>query len=274
MLGVVLCGSACGGGTAPDRTLTVRGSDTMVILAQSWAEAFMRVDADASVQVSGGGTGTGITALVEGTADIATASRAIGPSEASAIERARGEEPVTTEVALDAIAIYVHRDNPIEALPLATVKQIFRGRVHDWSELGLDLGPIVLYSRENSSGTYSYFKEHVLDDEDIAAEAQTLPGTAAVINAVSRDEGGIGYGGIGYGAGVRVVPLRVGGRAIAPEATTASDGRYPLSRPLLMITVGQPTGIAAEYIAFTRSPTGQALVERLGFFPLHAGAEP
>jgi phosphate transport system substrate-binding protein len=240
----------------------------MVILAQTWAEAFMAADTGTSVQVSGGGSGTGITALIEGTADIATASRPIEPSEAAAIATQRGAEPVVTEVAIDAIAIYVHRDNPIEALPLATVKRMFRGGVQDWSELGVDLGPVVLYSRENSSGTYAYFKEHVLDDEDLAADAQTLPGTAAVINAVSKDEGGIGYGGIGYGAGVRVVPLQVGDDAIAPDVNTARDGRYPLSRPLLMVTVGPPTGVVADYIAFTHSPAGQALVEGLGFFPL------
>jgi phosphate transport system substrate-binding protein len=240
----------------------------MVILAQSWAEAFMAANPGTSVQVSGGGSGTGITALIEGTADVATASRAIHRSEVEAVTEQRGAAPIVTEVAVDAIAIYVHRDNPIAALPLHTVKRIFRGQVEDWSELGVELGPVVLYSRENNSGTYAYFKEHVLDDEDLTAEAQTLPGTAAVINAVSKDEGAIGYGGIGYGSGVRVVPLAVDGESVAPELATARDGRYPLARPLLMVTVGPPTGVAADYIAFTRSPAGQALVEKLGFFPL------
>jgi phosphate transport system substrate-binding protein len=263
--------TSCGGGDSERRaarSVTVRGSDTMVILAQSWAEAFMAADPGTSVQVSGGGSGTGITALIEGTADVATVSRAIEPSEAEAIADERGAAPVVTEVAIDAIAIYVHRDNPLEALPLATVKEIFRGRVHDWSELGLDLGPVVLYSRENSSGTYAYFKEHVLDDEDFAAEAQTLPGTAAVINAVSKDEGAIGYGGIGYGGRVRIVPIEIGDDAIPPTVDAARAGRYPLARPLLMVTAGEATGAAAAYIAFARSSEGQALVERLGFFPL------
>ena len=148
------------------------------------------------------------------------------------------------------------------------MKEIFRGRVHDWSELGVALGPIVLYSRENSSGTYSYFKEHVLDDEDFAAEAQTLPGTAAVINAVSKDEGAIGYGGIGYGGRVRVVPIQIGEEVIGPTVSAAREGRYPLARPLLMVTAGEPTDAAAAYIAFARSAEGQSLVERLGFFAL------
>jgi phosphate transport system substrate-binding protein len=267
------CGAADSGDSA-ERALTVRGSDTMVILAQSWAEAFMKAEPGTRVQVSGGGSGTGITALLEGTADVANASRAIEASELEAIADQRGAPPVVTEVAVDAIAIYVHRDNPVAALPLRTLERIFRGKVEDWSALGLEIGPVVLYSRENSSGTYAYFKEHVLDDEDLAAEAQTLPGTAAVINAVSKDEGGIGYGGIGYGAGVRVVPVLVDDIAVAPTLATARDGSYPLSRPLVMVTVGRPTGTAAGYIAFARSPAGQALVEKLGFFPLAQEAPP
>ena len=273
-LAIAFLVSACVGDRAAEsRTLTVRGSDTMVILAQSWAEAFMRAEPGASVQVSGGGSGTGVTALIEGTADIATMSRSMSASEVSAIEEHRGAPPVATEVAIDAIAIYVHRDNPIAALPLHDVKRIFRGRVADWSELGVELGPVVLYSRENSSGTYEYFKQHVLDDEDLAVEAQTLPGTAAVINAVSQDMGAIGYGGIGYGKGVRVVPLRVGDDVIAPTPAAARDGRYPLARPLLMVTAGPPSDVASAYVAFAKSPAGQALVEKLGFFPLRAEVE-
>lgn len=249
--------------------LTVRGSDTLVILAQTWAEGFMQRNPGARIQVSGGGSGTGFAALISGTADVATASRAIDPTEAQSVTKRREAPPVEIEVALDAIAIYVHEDNPIEAISMEQAKRIFRGRVESWAEVGVDLGPIVLYSRENNSGTYAYFKEHVLQDEDFAAEAQTLPGTAAVINAVSKDDNAIGYGGIGYASGVRALPIRLeDGTLVRPDASAAKAGRYPLARPLFMYTAGPPKGLAAGYIDFALSSQGQRLVEKLGFFPL------
>lgn len=260
------------GGDPAERgsTLTIRGSDTMVILAQRWAEAFMAHEPESAVQVSGGGTGTGFTALIDGTADVATASRPITASEREHIERKHGVSPTEIRVAIDAVAIYVHRDNPTTDLSLAQIKDVFRGRVHDWSALGQhDLGPIVLYSRENNSGTYTFFKEHVLRHEDFAAEAQTLPGTAAVINAVSKDEGAIGYGGIGFAKGVRVLPIRrEDGTVVIPTLETAKHGRYPLARPLFLYTVGTPHPLAERYLALARSLEGQALVEALGYFPL------
>lgn len=277
-LGLVLlvAGGGCQGDASgpgpPDpesQTLTVRGSDTLVILAQQWAEGTMEANPSASVQVSGGGSGVGLTALIDGTTDIATASREIEASERARVQAQHGEWPVETAVALDTVALYVHQDNPIRSLSLEQTKRIFRGQVSDWSELGLDLGPLILYSRENSSGTYAFFKEEVLDDEDFAAEAQTLPGTAAVINAVSKDVGAIGYGGIGFATGVRIVAIeRDDGTVVGPDARTASRGTYPLARPLFLYTVGEPEGLAAEYIDFALSPEGQALVENLGYFPL------
>lgn len=242
----------------------------MVILAQRWAEAFMERHPDTAVQVSGGGSGTGLTALIDGTTDIANASRMIKASEAERIAERYGQRVHETAVALDTVALYVHRDNPIASLSVAQAQALFRGYLEDWSELGVPkLGWVILYSRENNSGTYAFFKEKVLDDFDFAAEVQTLPGTAAVINAVSRDIGAIGYGGIGFSSGVRVVPIRLrDGETIEPNAETARNGRYPLARPLLMYTAGPPRGLAKQYIDFVLSKTGQALVEELGYFPL------
>jgi phosphate transport system substrate-binding protein len=172
-------------------------------------------------------------------------------------------------VALDAVAVYVHADNDVESLSLEELEGIFRGRIDDWSELGQRPGPIVLYSRENNSGTYAYFKEHVLGGRDFASSAQTLPGTAAVINAVSRDRRGIGYGGIGYAGGVRTVPLREGeGEPVAPTAENAIDGAYPLARFLYMYTAGEPGGVAADFIEWVRSDEGQRLVSDIGYYPL------
>jgi len=241
----------------------------MVLLAQRWAEKFMDRNPEISVQVSGGGSGTGLTALIDGTTDIATASRSIAPKESERIVATYGGEPHETPVAIDAVALYVHRDNPVPALGLPQTKEVFRGRVLDWSALGVPLGHIVLYSRENNSGTYTFFKETVLENEDFAAEAQTLPGTAAVINAVSRDLAAIGYGGIGFASGARIVPIALeDGTAISPNAETARNGTYPLARPLFLYTAGPIDETAQRYVDFALSAEGQTLVEDLGYFPL------
>lgn len=258
-----------GGAAGASRTLSIRGSDTMVILVQRWAEAYMAADRGAVIQVAGGGSGTGIAALVHGTTDIAASSRRIRDQERAAIAARRGAEVHEVPVALDAIAIYVHRDNPIASLALEDLARIYRGRVRRWSEVGGPDRPIVLYSRENSSGTYAYFKERVLGDLDFAAEAQTLPGTAAVIHAVSRDPRSIGYGGIGYGEGVRTLAIANGGSPpIAPSLENATRGAYPLARHLYLYTVGEPSGLSADFLEWVRSPQGQRLVEETGFYPL------
>jgi phosphate transport system substrate-binding protein len=250
--------------------VTVKGSDTMVILAQRWAEGFMHIEPRAVVQVSGGGSGTGIAALLGGTTHIATASRRITEDERGRLRERYGHEPAEFPVALDAVAIYVHRDNPVASLTIEQLRAIFRGRVRSWRDVGGPDWPIVLYSRENNSGTYAFFKERVLDGLDFAVEAQTLPGTAAVINAVGHDRRGIGYGGIGFGRRVRVVPIaaRDGAPPVSPGLQAAWSGQYPLARRLFMYSAGVPDGMAGAFIAWVRSPAGQALVEAAGFFPV------
>lgn len=262
---------------AQGAALSIKGSDTMVILAQRWAEAYMAGHAGTVVQVSGGGSGTGLAALVNGTTDIATSSRPINEREVGQLQTERHAAAHETRVALDALAIYVHRDNPITSLSLEQLSAIYRGEITNWSAVGGPDGPIVLYSRENNSGTYAYFKEHVLGGADFATTAQTLPGTAAVINAVSHDAHGIGYGGIGYAEGVRTVPVAAttGGEAIAPTLENATSGRYPIARFLNFYTAGEPTGTAASFIEWVLSADGQRLIEAVGFYPLPAaGAAP
>jgi phosphate transport system substrate-binding protein len=250
-------------------TLSVKGSDTMVILAQRWAESFMAAHEGAQVQVSGGGSGTGISSLLGGTADIANASRPMNDRERATLSSDRHAEAHETRVALDALAIYVHTDNAIASLTMEQLASIYRGQVTNWSAVGGPDRPIVLYSRENNSGTYAYFKEHVLQSQDFALNTQTLPGTAAVINAVSHDVSGIGYGGIGYAEGVRTVPITgADGAPIEPTLENATSGRYPLSRFLFMYTAGEPRGLAADFIGFVTSEEGQRLVEQAGFYPL------
>lgn len=262
------CSGGHGRGERGASTLTIKGSDTMVILAQRWAERYMSAHSDATIQVSGGGSGTGIAALINGTTDIANASRSIEDRERRVIRERHGRAPHETRVALDALAIYVHEDNPVRSLTITQLRRIYRGEIQRWSEVGGPDARIILYSRENNSGTYAYFKERVLDDFDFAAEAQTLAGTAAVVSAVSLDPGAIGYGGIAYGGGVRAIPIADDGVPVAPSLENAISGAYPLARYLFMYTVGEPEGLAARFIEWVLSPEGQAEVEAAGFYPL------
>jgi len=251
------------------QTLTIKGSDTMVILAQRWAEGFMAANANSTIQVSGGGSGTGIAALINGTTDLANSSRKIKEREIETVRKNRSAEVVETPVAIDTIAVYVSEKNPVKKLNIETIKQIYRRRIKNWSEVGGPDLPIVLYSRENNSGTYAYFKEQVLDDEDFAAEAQTLPGTAAVINAVARDEKGIGYGGIAFGEGVRALEIAgEDGIHYAPTMENAIGGIYPLARFLYIYSAGEPTGIARQFLDFALSEIGQSVVDGVGYYPL------
>ena len=266
-------GEATSAGRGAQTTLTIKGSDTMVILAQRWAESFMEANEGTTLQVSGGGSGTGIAALINGTADLANASRPMKDRERTQVQERRGAAPHETRVALDALAVYVQADNPIQSLTIPQLNRIFRGQVANWSEVGGPDREIVLYSRENNSGTYAYFKEHVLDDLDFAATAQTLPGTAAVINAISRDPGGIGYGGIAYAEGVRAIKVAAEGEEpVEPTMENATQGAYPLARFLYVYTPGEPTGLAQRYLEYVLSEAGQSIVEGVGYYPLPTAA--
>ncbi|XXF81304.1 phosphate ABC transporter substrate-binding protein [Myxococcaceae bacterium GXIMD 01537] len=257
------------GGPAEGRsTVTVKGSDTLVILGQRWAEELMKGDASIKIQVTGGGSGTGLAALINGTTDIAMSSRAIKPAEAEQVKRKYGTEPRSFTVARDGITFYVHETNPIESLTLEQLKAIYLGDLTNWKEVGGADEKIVLYSRENSSGTYTFVKERVLDNEDFAAEAQTLPGTAAVVNAVAQETHGIGYGGAAFARGVKELKVRKGDEAIAPSAENILSGAYPLSRDLYFYTRGEPSGAARRYIDFAFSPEGQRLVRAAGYYPV------
>lgn len=259
---------ATGATSARGATLSLKGSDTMVILAQRFAEGYMHAHEGTTIQVSGGGSGTGIAALLDGTTDIADSSRPISERETSDLATRQHAAPHETRVAIDALAVYVHQSSTLQSLTMEQLAQIFTGAVTNWSAVGGPDAPIVLYSRENNSGTYAYFKEHVLHNADFAAQAQTLPGTAAVINAVSHDPNGIGYGGIGYAEGVRVLAIASGGDPIAPTMENALSGAYPISRYLLMYTAGEPSGLAADFLAWVVTADGQALVEEAGYYPL------
>lgn len=257
-----------GGAAEGARAVTVKGSDTMVVLGQRWAEAFLKANPDATVQVTGGGSGTGFAALLNGTTDVAMASRKIKPEEAAQVKRKFNVEPKEISVATDGITFYVHASNPIDALTREQLKAMYMGDVTNWSEVGGPDEPIVLYSRESSSGTYAFVKERVLDNEDFAPEAQTLAGTAAVVHAVSKEKHGIGYGGGAYAKGVKELKVKQGDEAIAPTAENIRGGRYPLSRGLFFYTRGEPSGDVRRYIDFALSPEGQKIVSEVGYFPV------
>ncbi|MFW6067763.1 MAG: phosphate ABC transporter substrate-binding protein [Myxococcota bacterium] len=262
-------GEQAGEASDGKKSITIKGSDTMVILAQRWAEAYMKANPGVSVQVSGGGSGTGIAALINGTTDIANASRAMKDREKKQVQDRQGAAPKEVPVALDALAVYVHEDNSVESLTFQQLQRIYRAKVDNWKDVGGPDRDITLYGRENNSGTYVYFKENVLDNMDFASDTQTLPGTSAVINAVGKDTGGIGYGGIGYAEGVRTVPVAPeGGDPVEPTKENATGGEYPLARSLYMYTPGEPKGRIADFIEFVRSPEGQDVVEGAGYYPL------
>jgi phosphate transport system substrate-binding protein len=194
---------ALGFAQAARADITVKGSDTLVILAQKWAETYMGQKPGVKIQVTGGGTGTGFAALQNKTTDLCNASRKIKSAEIAKCIEAFGKRPTEYKVALDGLSIYVAAENAVKELTVEQLELIFTGKIKNWKEVGGNDAPITVYSRENSSGTYEFFKEHVLKGKDFAASAQTMPGTAAVLQAVAKDKNGIGYGGAAYGAGAK-----------------------------------------------------------------------
>jgi phosphate transport system substrate-binding protein len=255
--------------TLATAAVTVKGSDTMVILAQRWAEEYMKKNPGKKVQVTGGGSGVGIAALINGTTDIADASRSIKDKEKAQVRDRFNVLPVETAVAKDGVALYVNEANPIQQLTVEQLRSIYLGDVTNWKQVGGSDAPIVLYSRENSSGTYVFVKENVLENGDFAPSAQTLPGTAAVVNAVAKEKNGIGYGGAAYAKGVKELKI-VGkdGQPYSPSEANVKSGKYPLSRPLFMYTRGSPAGEAKAFIEYCLSAEGQAIVTKVGYFPV------
>jgi phosphate transport system substrate-binding protein len=253
--------------------ITVKGSDTIVILAQKWAEVYMAKKPAVKIQVTGGGSGVGIAALLNKGTDLANASRKMKPAEVAECLRAYGKRPTEYKVALDGITVYVHESNPVKDLTLDQLRLIFTGKTKNWKEVGGPDARITLYSRENSSGTYEFFKEHVLDGRDFAARAQTMPGTAAIIAAVAKDPNGIGYGGAAYGKGVKHLAVRqdASSPAIEPTEEAVVKGTYPIWRFLYVYVVPDlDKGEVAEYIRWMRSGEGQNVVKDIGYFPLPA----
>ncbi len=259
------------------RAIQNKGSDTLVNIALAWAEEYRMVDPGVSIAVTGGGSGTGIAALINGTVDIANASRSMKDNE---IEEARGNgiEPVEHVVAIDALAVIVHPDNPIDHLTLKQLADMYTGRITNWKDVGGRDAPIVLLSRETNSGTHVYFLEEVVrlgekENEDIfAPQTLLMPSSVGITSELRRNPNSIGYDGLGYvnPAHEKVLAIARDDSApfVEPSAETAAEGLYPLSRNLFMYTAGEPTGAVAEYLNWILGPDGQKIVSNLGFVPL------
>ncbi len=254
-----------------------KGSDTLVNLALAWAEAYVGMHPDVRISVTGGGSGTGIAAMINGTADIANASRAMKAEEIAAAE-ANGITPVEFVVARDAIAIVVHPSNPVDRLTLQQLADIYTGRITNWSQVGGEDRPIVLLSRESNSGTYVYFLEHVVrlgdEESDLLFSPETLlmPSSEGISAEVRQNPNSIGYDGLGYVTAdqkVIAVARDASGPYVLPSVDTVNDGSYPISRPLFMYTAGEPAGAIKDYLDWILGE-GQALVPELGFVPLQS----
>jgi phosphate transport system substrate-binding protein len=287
---LVACGPSGGEGEGPQATIIQnKGSDTMVNVAQLWAEAYRSVAPDVEVEVSGGGSGVGIAALIRGTVDIANASRDMKPEEIEAAEKNTGKTPKEFTVGYDALAIYVHKDNPIEEITLPQLAGIYAegGSVTRWSQLGVTIpgasdDTIVRVSRQSSSGTYEFLRDHVLKKRDFKLGSRDLNGSKEVVELVSHTPTAIGYSGMGY-ATDEVKMLRLasgpGEPSYAPSVENTVERTYPLARSLHVYTLGEPEGAVKAYVDWILSPAGQKIVEEGGYVPLatarsDSGSEP
>ena len=271
---------ACGGSERVSRTLIQnKGSDTLVNVAQAWAEAYAQINPNVAVAVTGGGSGTGIAALIGGSVDIANSSRSMEEEE---FEMANGRGVVPNEliVGYDALAVYIHPDNPIDGFTLGQLADIYgeNGTTESWSQLGITVpgcgsDEIVRVSRQNSSGTYVYFQEAILGESDLKLGSRDMAGSSEVVNLVEKTACAIGYSGLAYATEEVKVPCLMtedGGNCIAPSTASAVDGTYPIARPLFMYTNGQPEGVTKDYIDWILSDEGQCIILNKGYAPVRS----
>lgn len=274
-LSIMLMGLAATSSASNSDTqyITIKGSDTMVHLVSTWAEEYMNTNKGAEVSVTGGGSGTGFAALLNGTTEICAASRGIKDKETQ-LASTKGIQPTEYVVARDGIAVVVNPANPVTELTLAQLKGIYTGTITNWSEVGGPSQPIVVLSRENSSGTYVFFQEKVLEEEDYSANALLMPATGAIVNAVSSDKWAIGYVGLGYADNakdqVKVLGIKSTSTAktVYPSEATVTDGSYEIARPLYLYVNGMPQGLTKSFIDFSKSSQGQKIVKETGYVPV------
>lgn len=258
------------------RSIQIKGSDTMVNLAQAWAEKYMEINPQDFVAVTGGGSGTGIAALINGTCDIAMSSRNIKEKEIS-LAKARGVNPYEIKVGLDGLAVVVNPKNPVDKLTQDELAEIFTGKVTNWKEVEGKDKKIVILSREVNSGTHVYFKEHILykgdpnSKEEFSPQALMLPSSQAIADEIAQNAAAIGYYGMGY-ISSKQKPIMVAkeedSEYVSPTIENVISGKYPISRPLFIYTNGEPQGLVEKFVDFILSPEGQEIVLKTDFVPL------
>ena len=265
--------TACGGGQ--DRqVIQNKGSDTLVNVAQAWAEAYQTVDPATVVAVSGGGSGTGIAALINGTVDIANSSRAMKDKEIK-LARDSGHDPIQHVVGYDALAVYLHADNPLASISIEQLAKIYGdgGSFTKWTDLGVEVPgckdqTMVVVSRQNNSGTYAYFRGTVLGKRDFRLGTRDMHGSKDVVDLVENTPCAIGYSGLAYATDhlkLACIATETGGSCVEPTVASASDGSYPIARPLFMYTNGEPSGYVGEYLNWIKSDTGQCIILEKGY---------
>jgi len=270
---VLLVALACGGADGRRTVIQNKGSDTIVFVALAWAENYGDINPSVAVAVSGGGSGTGISAMVNGTVDIANTSRAMTENEIEEA-RSRGIDPIEHVVGFDALAVFLHPDNPLDALSISQLAEIYGegGAYETWSELGVSIpgcssDEIIRVSRQNNSGTYAYFKEAVLGQDEYKPGSLDMNGSSEVVDLVGNTPCAIGYSGLAYATEIVEMPciLTDRGDCVSPSAESAIDGSYPIARPLFMYTAGEPTGMIKEYMDWILGEGGQCILVDKGF---------
>lgn len=269
---IVLCGAltiGVAGFAFAQRALAIRGSDTMLIMNQRLAEAYGK-SGGGPVNVTGGGSSIGINSFINGVADICASSR---PMRKSEIDRAKSRGAVSNAipVALDGLAIIVHPSNPVKELTMDELRRIYIGQVTNWNQVGGSNEPIVTFSRDSNSGTYGFFQQNVLKNQNWSKGVRFMPSTSEEAREVARTEGGIAYGGVAYFKGnskVKIIPIapRPGAAPVAPTEQNVRNKSYPIWRYLYFYTNGKPSGETKRFIDFTLSPKGQQIIEEVGYY--------
>lgn len=281
MIGLVFLGIGCTGtenneGPSPtektpageSEDIFLKGSDTVLPLAQAEAEEFMTESPEKSVTVTGGGSGVGIAALIDGEVDIATASREMKTDEIEAA-KANGINPIEHTIAYDGISVVVNPKNSVSNLTFNQLRGIYNGSISNWKDVGGADAKIAVISRDSSSGTYEYFKEAVLLGDEYRPDALTQPATGGIVGEVSQNANAIGYIGVAYlDESVKALNLNAGDGSEAPSSENIISGAYPLSRPLYFYTNGEPSGLTKEFIDYVLSEKGQGIVSEVGYFPI------
>jgi phosphate transport system substrate-binding protein len=275
---LVVAGCSRGGSSTGGRQLIQnKGSDTLVNVAQAWAEEYKKINPEIAVAVTGGGSGTGISAMINGTVDLANSSRKMKPEEIEAA-RKNGQDPVEFVVGFDALAVFLHRDNPISQMTIAQIAEIYGegGTTERWSQLGVSVpgcpsDEIIRVSRQNNSGTYVYFQEAVLGVErDFKLGSRDMHGSKDVVDLVENTPCAIGYSGLAYATDhikMACISRQTGETCVSPSVATASDHSYPIARSLLMYTNGEPEGVVAAYLDWIKSDAGQCIIMEKGYAP-------